>query len=263
VANEFFSSIHRGVEDVAREHGVAVVAASLDRNPERERELVGAFAARRVDGLIIAPTAPDQGYLATELRSGWPMVVFDRQAHGITLDTVLTDNRIASANAVAHLIRHGHTRIAFIGSSEHLTTEQLRYAGYTDAIESAGLVVDSRRVVHGIADADEAAQITGELIEMPGAPTAIFSGQNLITMGCVRALRARQRQHAVALVGFDDFAMADLLEPAITVVAQDARAMGRKAAELVFNRIDAASAPVDTYVVPARLIARGSGEIRA
>jgi ABC-type sugar transport system substrate-binding protein len=78
VANEFFASIHRGVEDVAREHRAAVVAASIDRNPEREHDLVGAFADRRVDGLIIAPTSLDQGYLASELRSGWPVVVVDR-----------------------------------------------------------------------------------------------------------------------------------------------------------------------------------------
>jgi len=262
VANEFFASIHRGVEDVAREHGAAVVAASIDRNPEREHDLVGAFADRRVDGLIIAPTSLDQGYLASELRSGWPVVVVDRQAQGVELDTVLTDNRAASANAVAHLAAHGHQRIAFIGGLEYLTTEQLRYAGYADALQAAHVQMDSDLVIHGVADADQAAQVLDVLLDLPRPPTAIFSGQNLITMGCVRALRARQLQHAVALVGFDDFAMADLLEPAITVVAQDARAIGRQAAELLFERIDAADAPVETYVVPSRLIARGSGEIR-
>ena len=263
VANEFFASIHRGVEDVAREHGAAVVAASLDRNPERERDLVGALADRRVDGLILAPTSPDQGYLATELRSGWPMVVVDRQAHGVELDTVLTDNRSASDKATAHLVSHGHRSIAFIGGLEHLSTAQMRFAGFTDAMLTAGLAVDPDLVIHGVADADQAARVLDGLLDLPRPPTAIFSGQNLITMGCVRALRARNRQHAIALVGFDDFAMADLLEPAITVVSQDARAMGRKAAELLFERILAADSPVNTYVVPAQLIARGSGEIRA
>ncbi len=263
VANEFFASIHRGVEDVAREHGAAVVAASLDRNPERERDLVGALADRRVDGLILAPTSPDQGYLATELRSGWPMVVVDRQAHGVELDTVLTDNRPASDKATAHLVSHGHRSIAFIGGLEHLSTAQMRFAGFTDAMLTAGLAVDPDLVIHGVADADQAARVLDGLLALPRPPTAIFSGQNLITMGCVRALRARNRQHAIALVGFDDFAMADLLEPAITVVSQDARAMGRKAAELLFERILAADSPVNTYVVPAQLIARGSGEIRA
>ena len=263
VANEFFASIHRGVEDVAREHGAAVVAASLDRNPERERDLVGALADRRVDGLILAPTSPDQGYLATELRSGWPMVVVDRQAHGVELDTVLTDNRSASDKATAHLVSHGHRSIAFIGGLEHLSTAQMRFAGFTDAMLTAGLAVDPDLVIHGVADADQAARVLDGLLALPRPPTAIFSGQNLITMGCVRALRARNRQHAIALVGFDDFAMADLLEPAITVVSQDARAMGRKAAELLFERILAADSPVNTYVVPAQLIARGSGEIRA
>lgn len=263
VANEFFAAIHRGVEDVAREHGAAVVAASLDRNPERERDLVGALADRRVDGLILAPTSPDQGYLATELRSGWPMVVVDRQAHGVELDTVLTDNRSASDKATAHLVSHGHRSIAFIGGLEHLSTARMRFAGFADAMLTAGLAVDPDLVIHGVADADQAVRVLDGLLDLPRPPTAIFSGQNLITMGCVRALRARNRQHAIALVGFDDFAMADLLEPAITVVSQDARAMGRVAAELLFERILAADSPVNTYVVPAQLIARGSGEIRA
>lgn len=263
VANEFFSAIHRGVEEVARQRGVAVVAASLDRDPERERELVGALASRRVDGVIIAPASPDQGYLQAEMRSGWPVVMVDREAHGLDIDTVLTDNREASARAVAHLIAHGHRRIAFIGGLEYLTTEQLRYSGYADALAAAGIQVAAELVHHGAADADEAAAVAGALLDSTTPPTAIFSGQNLITMGCVRALRQRQLQHRVALVGFDDFAMADLLEPAVTVVAQDARAMGRKAAELLFARMESFDLPCATYVVASRLVARGSGEISA
>ena len=261
VANEFFSAIHRGVEEVARVRGVAVVAASLDRDPQRERELVGALAARRVDGVIIAPTSPDQGYLESELRSGWPIVVIDREARGVDIDTVLTDNREASSRAVAHLIDHGHTRIAFIGGLDHLTTEQLRFAGYVDALTNAGIEITSSLVRHGVADADQATRIAGELLDAASAPTAIFSAQNLITLGSVRALRARSLQQRVALVGFDDFAMADLVDPAITVMAQDARAMGRKAAELLFARMESFDEPCERHVLTSHLIQRGSGEL--
>lgn len=266
VANEFFSAIHRGVEEVARVRGVAVVAASLDRDAQRERELVGALAARRVDGVIIAPTSPDQSYLESELRSGWPIVVVDREARGVDIDTVLTDNREASSRAVAHLSAHGHTRIAFIGGQEHLTTEHLRYAGYVDALTNAGIEIKPWLVRHGAADADQATRIAGELLDAasaPSAPSAIFSAQNLITMGSVRALRARSLQQRVALVGFDDFAMADLVDPAVTVMAQDARAMGRKAAELLFARMESFDEPCERHVLASHLVQRGSGEIQA
>jgi LacI family transcriptional regulator len=99
------------------------------------------------------------------------------------------------------------------------------------------------------------------MLDLDPAPTAIFSGQNLITMGTVRAMRERRLEHRVALVGFDDFVLADLLEPAITVVAQDARAIGHLAAELLFRRMQDSSATTTTHVVPSRLIIRGSGEI--
>jgi LacI family transcriptional regulator len=262
VANEFFASIHRGVEEVARERGVAVIAASLDRDPALERDLVSAFASRRVDGLILAPTAAEQGYLTTELRSGWPMVCIDRGPRGVDIDSVVTDNREASAAGVAHLIAHGHTRIAFIGGQSTLVTEQSRYAGFVDAMARAGAPVRADWVHHGAQDSDQAREVALAMLAPDDRPTAVFSGQNLITMGTVRALRALSLQHRVALVGFDDFVLADLLDPAITVVAQDARAIGHLAAELLFRRMEDSSRPTQTHVVPSTLVTRGSGEIR-
>ena len=238
VANEFFASIHRGVEEVARERGVAVIAASLDRDPALERDLVSAFASRRVDGLILAPTANEQGYLTNELRSGWPMVCIDRQPRGVDIDAVVTDNREASASGVAHLIAQGHTRIAFIGGQSTLSTEQARYSGFLDAMAKVGAPVRPEWVHHGAQDSDQAREVALGVLGQAQAPTAIFSGQNLITMGTVRALRELGLQHRVALVGFDDFQLADLLDPAITVVAQDARAIGHLAGELLFRRME-------------------------
>jgi LacI family transcriptional regulator len=261
VANEFFASIHRGIEEVARERGVAVIAASLDRDPALERDLVSAFASRRVDGLILAPTASEQGYLTNELRSGWPMVCIDRRPRGVDIDSVVTDNREAAADGVAHLIAHGHLRIGFIGGESSLATEQARHSGYVDAMAKAGAAIRPEWVHHGAKDADEAKAAALAMLDLDQTPTAIFSGQNLITMGTVRAMRERRLEHRIALVGFDDFVLADLLEPAITVVAQDARAIGHLAAELLFRRMEDASATTTTHVVPSRLIIRGSGEI--
>ena len=262
VANEFFASIHRGVEEVARELGVAVIAASLDRDPALERDLVAAFASRRVDGLILAPTATEQGYLTTELRSGWPMVCIDRTPRGVDIDAVVTDNRVAAAAGVAHLLAHGHTRIGFIGGESSLTTEQARYSGFVDAMAAAGAPVRPEWVHHGARDSDQARGVALAMMTTADAPSAVFSGQNLITMGTVRALRELGLQHRVALVGFDDFVLADMLEPAITVVAQDARAIGHLAAELLFRRMAEPTRPTATHVVPCSLVTRGSGEIR-
>jgi LacI family transcriptional regulator len=261
VANEFFASIHRGVEEVARKLGVVTIAASLDRDPAMERELVGAFAARRVDGLILAPTAPEQGYLTNEIRNGWPMVCVDRLPRGVDLDAVTTNNREASSEATLHLIRGGHRRIAFIGGRSTLSTEQDRFSGFVDAMAASGVAVLPELVHHGAQGSDDAMRAATRLLTSAERPTAFFGAQNLITMGTFSALRHLDLQHRVALVGFDDFGLADLLDPAVTVVAQDARAIGRLAAELLFARMANSHEPTGTHVVKSRLVTRGSGEI--
>jgi LacI family transcriptional regulator len=262
VANPFVADVHRGVEDVARERGVAVMASSLDRDPESEREVVSAFASRRVDGLILVPTAREQGYLATELRSGWPIVCVDRHPRGVEVDAVVSNNREATMEGVAHLIAHGHRRVAFLGGDSRLSTARDRHDGYLAAMAAAGAGVRDAWVrLDALTEAD-ASDLARQMLALDEPPTAFFTAQNLITMGTLRALREQGLERRIALVGFDDFVLADLLQPAVTVVAQDARAIGHLAAELLFRRMDAPGDPTMTHVVPSRLVARGSGEIR-
>ena len=263
VANEFFSYVHRGVEEVAREHGVAVIAASLDRDPSLERDMVSALASRRVDGLILAPTAPSQGYLSIEMRSGWPIVCVDREPHGIDLDSVVANNRSATAMGVKHLVEHGHRRIAFIGGQPTLSTERERYRGFVDGMAAAGAEIRPEWMHHGAQGVDDARAIASRILSADDRPTAVFGAQNLITIGVVRALRDLGLSHQVALLGFDDFLLADMLEPAVSVIAQDARAMGHLAAEMLFRRMGNSQEPTCTQVVPLQLIVRGSGEISA
>ncbi len=261
VANPFFADIHRGVEDVAHVRGSAVMAASLDRDPAAERALVAAFASRRVDGLIVVPTSRDQSYLASELRSGWPIVCVDRKPHGVDVDAVLTNNKEATQAGVEHLLRQGHRRIAFMGGDPRLSTAHDRHSGYVAAMAAAGAVVRPDWVTFDVTSIEEGRAEVRRLLSLAGRPTALFSAQNLITMGAVRALRELGLQHRIALVGFDDFLLADLLDPAVTVVAQDPREIGHLATEILFRRMEDSREPVATHIIPSRIIPRGSGEI--
>ena len=107
----------------------------------------------------------------------------------------------------------------------------------------------------------DAYETTAALLGGKNPPTALFTGQNLISMGAVRAIHAQGLQHEIALVGFDDIPMADVIQPGVTVVAQDPLALGRAAAELLFARIDGFDGPSREIVVPTRLVERGSGEL--
>lgn len=263
VANPFSAAVQRAVEDVAVPRGVMVFSASLDEDPARERSLAAEFAARHTDGLIIAPAGNDQSYLAAELRAGTAIVCLDREARNLAVDAVVTTNVLGSAEAVHHLMASGHRRIAFLGDRTSIVTAQQRFEGYRSALQARGIPVDPRLVVHDVRDPAGADGAVIDLLSSAAAPTALFTAQNLITFGAVRALRRLGAERGVALVGFDDFPLADLLTPGITVVAQDPAAMGRVAAELLFSRIAGVAGPPSTRLLPTVLVRRGSGEIPA
>ena len=263
VDNPFSAAINRAVEAVAAARGTAVFAASSDDDTNRERELVAAFTRRRVDGLIITAYGPDQGYLQSVRERGTPLVFVDRVAQGLLAVVALTDNVGCAAVATEHLIDHGHRRIAFLCDDVSIPTARDRRRGYERAMTTAGLEVPDGYTVGDLTTADLAAAAVERLIERPDPPTALITAQNLITIGGVRALHRHGRQTEIALVGFDDLPLAELLTPGITVVAQDPAAIGRVAAERMFARLDDDSGPAETITVPARLITRGSGELRA
>ncbi|MGW6129188.1 LacI family DNA-binding transcriptional regulator [Cellulomonas sp. NPDC055163] len=261
VDNPFCAAIHRAVEDVAEERHVAVFSASTDEDPRRERALVAAFTSRRVDGLIITATAGDQTYLRAELETGTPVVMVDRPPVGIDVDSVVVDNVAGAELATAHLLAQGHHRIAFLGDLGQIATARQRHEGYRRALHAAGVPADARLEVGDLHDADAALTATRALLTSPEPPTALFTSQNLVTIGAIRALRELAAQHTVALVGFDDFALADLVDPGITVVAQSPADIGRAAAERVFARLTDPDLPPERIVLPTRLVERGSGEI--
>jgi len=261
VSNPFSAAIHRAIENVARARGVAVFTASVDEDPDREQALVRALVARRVDGLVMVPAGGDQSYLRSEVRAGLSLVFLDRPPAYLDADVVLAANQTGAEDAIRHLLGGGHRRIAYLGDLLSITTARERHAGYEAALREAGIPIDPSLVRHDLHSSDLAHVAASELLEQADPPTAIFASQNLVTIGVIRALRAAGRQHDIALVGFDEVPLADLLEPGVTVVAQDVGEIGRGAAEQLFRRLDGDRSPTVRRVVPTRLIRRGSGEI--
>jgi LacI family transcriptional regulator len=261
VANPFSSALNRSIEDVAVQRGVLVLAGSSDEDADRERKLVSAFASRRVDGLIIQPASQDHSYLIAERKAGTAIVFVDRPPAFFDADTVLTDNAVGVRRGVKHLVEQGHRRIGYLGDMHTIATAAARHRGYLEELADQEIDADETLVrldLRGIEKAEEA--VTG-LLGQPHPPTALFTGQNLITIGAFRALRRLGLHRRIALIGFDDILLADLLEPGITVIAQDPAAIGRTAAQVLFRRLDGDRSPSEHHVVLTRLITRGSGEI--
>lgn len=261
VDNPFAGTIHRAVEDVARQHAMAVFASSLNDDPETEHRAVSAFLRRRVDGLILTTVTPDHTYLLPAIERGTPAVFIDRAPAGIEADAVVSDNSAGIALATRHLLAHGHRRIAFLGDRLSIRTAVERKEGFLSELSRAGVPLEESTVVNGLHDEASAARALAALLDSARPPTAVLSAQNLITYGALAALHAHDARQRTALVGFDDFPLAHLLAPAITVIAQNPADIGRLAAERLFRRIAGERLETETIVVPTHLIARGSGEI--
>jgi LacI family transcriptional regulator len=261
VSNPFFSAIHRGIEDAARSRSVLTFAGSSDEDPARERELTEAFLARRVDGLVIAPAAADHRYLARDVAAGMPLVFIDRPPRSIDADVVVSDNVGGARTAVAHLAARGHRRIAFLGDQPEIFTAAERLRGYREALAEHGCEDNDALIRHPAFRAVDAGATVRELLGRPNPPSALFTAQNLITVAALRTLHELGLQYTVALVGFDDIPLGELLQPGVTVVAQDPYALGRHAADLLFTRLDDDRGASRRQVLPTTLIVRGSGEL--
>jgi LacI family transcriptional regulator len=260
VDNPFSALINRAVETVAYRRDTAVLAASTDNDPDRERITVDAFTRRRVDGLILNTITEDQGYLQAEREQGTPLVFVDRPPIGLLADAVVTNNYEAALEATQHLISYGHRRIAHLGDESAASTARGRMLGFTDAMAKAGLTATSRQV-NALRSEQEAYAAVHGLTQLDSPPTALFTSHYLLTLGTIRALHDLQLENRIALVGFDDIVLADLVRPAVTVMAQDPTRLGTLAAERIFARLDGDTSAVQTVVAAAKLIARGSGEI--
>ncbi len=262
LANPFFAALTRAVEDTARLHDCVVLIGSSNDSLAREREVVSAFCSRRVDGLIVVPVAGSHRFLKEQQALGVKVVCVDRPAEGLEADTVLVDNRRGAYQAVRHLINQGHQRIGYLGDRDNIWAVRERYQGFMDAFQADGLSPDRTLVRHGLRSRADAAAAAATMMRLPAPPTALFASNDLVTMGTVDTLYGEhQHRESVALVGFDEFALADKLSPPVTVVAQDPATIGATAAQLLFGRITGDTSPPREVVLLTRLVVRGSGEI--
>jgi LacI family transcriptional regulator len=260
VGNPFCAALHRGVERVCRSRGHLLISGSSDRGPDDERSLIAALLRRRVDGLVLMATDPDESYLAEEGRRGVPSVFADRRPSGLEADLVETDNPSAARVATEHLLHHGHRRIAFLGGASSVSTTTDRLDGFLAAMSGDG--ADPALVVSDLLTSDDSAAAMLGMLDSAHPPTAVFAAQNVVAIGALRALHDSGLAQRCALVAFDDFDLADVLRPAVTVIAQNPQLIGESAAELLFGRRDGVAGPPRRVIVPAHLVVRGSGEIR-
>jgi len=254
ISNEFYSRLAKAVEAAAAGHEALVVFGSYEERPERERMLVESMYARGVDELIIVPSPADHSWLAEH--PGLRTVFVDRVPAGLErADVVALDDARGGRMATEHLLARGHRRIALISDDDGLSSVHDRARGYRAALAGAGVPVDESLVVRGVFDPWRVSGEVTRLLDLPAPPTAFFATNNRAAIGILQALR--ERPERPAYVGFDDFALAEVFSPGVTVVRYDVARLARSAVDLLLDRSDAGR----RVKVPVELVARGSGEV--
>lgn len=254
--NPFYSAVASGLERELRQHGLQLVTANNDEDAELERTLVDAFLERRVRALIVVPSGDHHDYLELEGTRGVPVVFLDRPPDGLVADAVLIDNTGGARTAASHLLAGGHRRIALVADLARTAPQRGRIEGFVQAMAAAGNTAWEPFLRTDVHDAVRAETTVRDLLARDDPPTALLTANNRLTTGALRALR--DRPDPPALVGFDDFDLADVL--GTTVIAHDPVAMGREAARLADRRIQGDHSPAQTIIIPTTLIPRGSGE---
>ena len=260
IQNFFYASLTRGVEDVASSKGYSLILCNTDEDPEREQLYLEVMHEENVAGIILA-SATQSGHDPRLLNSRIPVVALDRLITDVQLDTVLADNVGGTKAAVTHLLSLGHRRIGALIGQRDITSSVERLAGFEQAFTEFGCVVDPtliRKV--DLRRVEDSQRATRELLALPDRPTALFTGNALITVGTLTALHEMGLNvpSDIALVSFHDIPWADVFTPALTAVRQPTYALGRTAAEMLLARMANPERPPNQVRLPVELIVRGS-----
>ncbi len=254
VSNPFYASIAAGVDAVAQQHRHMMILGTTRRSFEQERDVLEELLRRRVDGLLVVPSTQEHLQTYQKLSRWAPMVFIDRRPRGMRADAVVLDNQDGARRAVASLIDAGHRRISYVGGAPSVFTGERRLTGYRRALSDAGISFDPALVRLNNHDTGAARAAALELLSGDAAPTAVFTDNNRMTVGVLEAIHRSGRDRAVAVAGYDDVELADLLSVPVTLVSYDATALGRQAAELLFARIDGDDRPARRITVPTRMV---------
>lgn len=271
IENPFFAQATRGAADVANAAGFDLILSNSDEDAETEAKAIGVQLAKRADGLLVAPASSvETGNLRTIVDAGRPLVLFDRAAPELHVDTVIAANRSGSRDLTSLVVDAGHRRIAFISTIAHprdfapgekLSSSSVaeRVQGFVETLRAAG-VAEPERCVHLNARREGVGRLARRLLEGEDAVTAIVASDSLIALGVFRAARelGMRIPQDLSLVAFDDADWTGVTTPGITVMAQPIHEIGAEAAKLLIRRIRGDGGPPVTRVLDQHLIARES-----
>lgn len=260
ITNPFWTTVARGVEDVASDAGFNVILCNTDETEAKEYDYVRVLLQKQVDGFLLVPAHSAARSVGLILKQNVPLVVLDREV-STSVDNVRSDSEGGAYLLTRHLIDLGHRRIGILSGPAAVSTAVERVAGYRRALIEAGLPLEERYIIYGAFTQEGGHRMAQQVLALKPGPTALFAANNFIAIGAFKALREAGLRvpEDMALVAFDDLPSAFTLEPFLTVAAQRAYDMGRRATRRLLDRLGAEPPPgPEEIVLPTDLIVRRS-----
>lgn len=253
IENPFFTTLIKGVEDVAQRNGYSVILCNSDENPARERRYVSVLCAERVAGAIVMPTSENPRIVKLFLENHIPVVTVDRRIAGRQVDAILSDNILGAYEAVSHLITNGYRRIALITGPATSTTGRERLEGYRQALRDADIPLNSSLERFGDFKEGSGYTLAHELLALQPAIDALFVANNPMMLGTLKAIYERQLRFPddIALVGFDELPWVTLGSISLTTVTQSVYELGNTAALRLFRRLQSPNEMMQQEIIIA------------
>jgi LacI family transcriptional regulator len=262
--NLYFAELARSVEDACFERGYNVILCNSDEDPAKENAYLSLLAEKRVDGIVFVASGTDRSGVQALLQHKIPVVALDRELKGMTCGSIIVDNRAGGRQATWHLIGGNHRRIGCISGPKNLASAKERLQGYRDALAEARLPVEPALIQMGNFHIEGGYTAVQALLDLPNRVTAIFAANDLMAIGALRGIAARGLRvpEDVAVVGFDDIALAMYTEPPLTTVKQPIREIGKLATELIMARVNGERKEPQSRRLKTSLIVRESCGIK-
>ena len=260
INNPFFADIARGVEEFAYANKHVMFICNTNESPEKEIFFLNSMISEKVSGVIIAPTAGNYKLFDKLVSDKLPLVMIDRLKKNLNIDTVSINNEMGSFLAVQRLIQNGHKRIGIINGIKGLSNTEARFEGYKKALREVGLSIPKDLITYGNFKESGGREAMQTLLALKNPPTAVFSTNNLMTLGCIKEIHKQNLSipDQIALIGFDDSIWSEALIPPLTTVKQPGYELGVSAAELLYKRLKNKDSNIMNVVLNPELIIRES-----
>ena len=263
ITNPFWTTVARGVEDVAQENGYSIILCNTDESKSKQDQYLNMLLRRRIDGIILVPTNSTSAPVYAIQQQDIPVVLLDRQLPDpdLHVDSVRADSESGAYLLTEHLLSLGHRQITMLAGPGTVSTAVDRVSGYRRALVDAGLEDASPRIYWGEFTIESGRDMARQALADTPKPTALFASNNFVAVGAIQTLREEGLSvpDDMALVTVDDIPPAFTFDPFLTVATQPALEMGRQAAELLLGRVTGElETECQHIVLPTQMIIRAS-----